>query len=96
MVKKPMSSRTLKWVAKRKETQGIKARWHVAMRSGKRPALETASAMGALLDRIEHLKASVRANVERPFQVIKRQFGHVRVRYRGLAKNMAKLHTLMR
>jgi IS5 family transposase len=26
--------------------------------------------------------------------VIKRQFGHVKVRYRGLAKNTAQLHTL--
>jgi IS5 family transposase len=49
-------------VAKRKETQGIRARWHVAMRPGKRRALDTASAMGALLGRIEHLKASVRAS----------------------------------
>jgi transposase, IS5 family len=81
-------------VAKREETQGIKARWHVAMRPGKRRALDTASAMGALLDRIEHLKASVRAKVEHPFRVIKRQFGHLKVRYRGLAKNTAQLHTL--
>jgi IS5 family transposase len=81
-------------VAKRKETQGIKARWHVAMRPGKRRALDTASAMGALLDRIEHLKASVRAKVEHPFRVIKRQFGHIKVRYKGLAKNTAQLHTL--
>lgn len=29
-----------------------------------------------------------------PFRVIKRQFGHVKVRYRGLAKNTAQLHTL--
>ncbi|MBN9374495.1 MAG: hypothetical protein J0I40_03695, partial [Cellulomonas sp.] len=26
--------------------------------------------------------------------VIKRQFGHMKVRYRGLAKNTAQLHTL--
>ena len=47
-----------------------------------------------LLDRIEHLKAGVRAKVEHPFRVIKRQFGHVKVRYKGLAKNTAQLHTL--
>lgn len=29
-----------------------------------------------------------------PFRVIKRQFGHVKVRYRGLMKNTAQLHTL--
>jgi IS5 family transposase len=26
--------------------------------------------------------------------VIKRQFGHIKVRYRGLAKNTAQLHTM--
>jgi hypothetical protein len=29
-----------------------------------------------------------------PFRVIKRQFGFVKVRYRGLAKNTAQLETL--
>jgi IS5 family transposase len=29
-----------------------------------------------------------------PFRVIKRQFGHIKVRYRGLAMNTAQLHTL--
>ena len=32
--------------------------------------------------------------VEHPFRVVKRQFGYVKVRYRGLAKNTAQLHTL--
>jgi IS5 family transposase len=82
-------------VAKRKENRDSKARWHVAMRPGKRRALDKTSAMGAVLDRIEHLKASVRAKVEHPFRVIKRQFGHVKVRYRRLAKNTAQLHTLL-
>ena len=36
----------------------------------------------------------VRAKVEHPFRVIKRQFGHVKIRYRGLAKNRAQLFTL--
>jgi IS5 family transposase len=36
----------------------------------------------------------VRAKVEHPFRVIKRQFGHVKTRYRGLAKNRAQLFTL--
>ena len=73
-------------VAKREEVQGIEANWHVAMRSGKRRALDKDSPMGAVLDQLEHVKASIRAKVEHPFRVIKRQFGHVKVRYRGLAK----------
>jgi IS5 family transposase len=36
----------------------------------------------------------MRAKVEHPFRVIKRQFGHVKVRYRGLKKNTAQLSTL--
>ncbi|WP_349420032.1 IS5 family transposase [Xanthomonas citri pv. anacardii] len=44
--------------------------------------------------RWEHFKASVRAKVEHPFRVIKRQFGYTKVRYRGLAKNTAQVLTL--
>jgi transposase, IS5 family len=47
-----------------------------------------------LKDQIERLKASIRATVEHPFRVIKRQFGHVKVRHRWLKKNNAQLHTL--
>ncbi|MDP5359087.1 MAG: IS5 family transposase [Paracoccaceae bacterium] len=38
--------------------------------------------------------AKVRARVEHPFRVIKRQFGYIKTRYRGLAKNRAQLFTL--
>lgn len=69
-------------------------RWHVAMRPGKRKALDMTQPLERLKDEFEKLKASIRAKVEHPFRVIKRQFGHVRVRYRGLAKNTAQLHTL--
>lgn len=43
---------------------------------------------------INRIIAMVRAKVEHPFRVIKRQFGHVKTRYRGLAKNRAQLFTL--
>ena len=36
----------------------------------------------------------IRAAVEHPFRVVKRQFGFVKVRYRGLAKNGAQVTTL--
>lgn len=81
-------------VTKREEVQGIDANWHVAMRPGKRRAMDKNSPMGAVLDQLEHVKARIRAKVEHPFRVIKRQFGHMKVRYRGLAKNTAQLHTL--
>ena len=68
--------------------------WHIAMRPGKRRALDKDDEADALLDQAEKLKASVRAKVEHPFRVIKRQFGYVKVRYRGLKKDTAQLLTL--
>lgn len=68
--------------------------WHVAMRPGKRAALDKTRRSHELIDELERLKASIRAKVEHPFRVIKRQFGHVKVRYRGLKKNTAQLSTL--
>jgi IS5 family transposase len=68
--------------------------WHVAMRPGKRRALDRTKTIDKLIDQIERIKASVRAKVEHPFRVIKQQFGHVKVRYRGLRKNTAQLRTL--
>ncbi len=44
--------------------------------------------------RINRIIAMVRAKVEHPFRVIKRRFGYVKTRYRGLAKNRAQLFTL--
>lgn len=38
--------------------------------------------------------ASLRAIVEFPFRVVKRQWDHAKVRYRGLAKNTAQYYTL--
>ena len=61
------------------------------MRSDKRKTFDKATKLGAPLDNIEKLKAIVRAKVEHPFRVIKRQFGFTKVRYRGLAKNTAQL-----
>ena len=68
--------------------------WHVAMRPGKRKALDKENEADALIDQVQKLKAGVRAKVEHPFRVIKRQFGYARVRYRGLKKNTAQLFTL--
>ena len=69
-------------------------RWNIAMRPGKRAALDKTKRVDQLIDQLERLKAGIRAKVEHPFRVIKRQFGHVKVRYRGLKKNTAQLSTL--
>ena len=68
--------------------------WHIAMGPGKRKALNKDNEADALIDQAEKLKAGIRAKVEHPFRVIKRQFGFVKARYRGLKKNTAQIITL--
>ena len=79
-------------VHKRPEAQG--PTWHVAMRPGKRRKLNPFIEPDFVAERMEKMKASIRAKVEHPFRIIKRQFGFTKVRYRGLAKNTAQLVTL--
>lgn len=80
-------------IEKRSDTQ-LGAKWHIAMGPGKRKALDKARQADSLLDKAEKLKAGVRAKVEHPFRVIKRQFGYIKTRYRGLEKNTQQLITL--
>jgi len=42
----------------------------------------------------ESRKASVRAKVEHPFLIVKRDFGFTKTRYRGLSKNLNHLNVL--
>ena len=78
---------------KRPEAQG-KVRWNIAMRPGKRRALDMSKEIDRLRDQLETIKARIRAKVEHPFHIIKNRFGLKKVRYRGLAKNAAQLMTL--
>lgn len=71
-----------------------RVKWSIAMTPGNRRALDMNDPIDALTDGIERLKASVRAKVEHPFRVLKRQFGYTKTRYRGLAKNAAQVTTL--
>ena len=65
------------------------------MRPGKRKKLDKKNdPIDALVDKVEKLKAGIRAKVEHLFRLIKRQFGFVKVRYRGLKKNTLELKTL--
>ncbi len=66
----------------------------VAMMPGKRRALKKSKTVDALIDKLEKIKASIRAKVEHPFRVIKCQFGYRKTRYRSLVKNTAQLITL--
>jgi IS5 family transposase len=80
-------------VDRRPENAGRPVTWHVALRPGVRRALPN-DELGRLRQRIERVKASLRAKVEHPFHVIKNLFRYRKTRYRGLAKNTAQVVTL--
>ena len=75
----------------RVDRKGLK--WHIAARPSDIAKMPDGRAK-TKLQKAEHRKASVRAKVEHPFRVIKRQFGLVKVRFRGLQKNTGHLLTL--
>ena len=78
---------------KREELQDVAAGFLIAEKSSKLRAIKNKRERRHG-ERWEHFKASLRAKVEHPFRVIKRQFGYTKVRYRGLAKNTAQVLTL--
>jgi IS5 family transposase len=80
-------------VQKRPEHESTDTFWITAMRPGTVRALPD-NPQGNIARRLEKIKAGIRAKVEHPFRLIKCQFGHIKVRYRGLAKNTAQLITL--
>ena len=61
------------------------------MQPGRRKQLNPKRRWFGLLEQAEQLKASIRAEVEHPFHVIKNLFRHRKVRYTGSAKNTAPL-----
>lgn len=67
--------------------------WQIAARRSKIKAMPEGRKKRAAL-KAEKAKAAVRAFVEHPFRVMKRQFGYTKVRFKGLAKNTAQIVTL--
>jgi IS5 family transposase len=67
--------------------------WHIAARPTDIARMPEGRAK-TKVQKQEHGKASVRAKVEHPFRVIKRQFGLMKVRFKGLQKNTAHVVTL--
>jgi IS5 family transposase len=67
-----------------------KLKWSIAMKRGKLKAMPD-GAEKTRLQEIEKAKAGIRARVEHPFRVIKRQFGYAKVRFRGLVKNTVQV-----
>jgi len=68
--------------------------WQIAMKRGKLKAVPEETLVGQLLRKLESVKASIRSKVEHPFHIVKNLFHYKKVRYKGLEKNTAHLHTL--
>jgi IS5 family transposase len=80
-------------VEKREANQNKSVTWRGSMRRSKRRALPN-NKLGRMREKLEFLKASVRAKVEHPFHAVKNLFRHRKTRYRGMAKNTAQLFSL--
>ncbi|AKL15640.1 IS5 family transposase (plasmid) [Citrobacter freundii] len=81
----------------REELAEVDVDWLIAERPGKVRTLKQHPRKNKTAINIEYMKASIRARVEHPFRIIKRQFGFVKARYKGLLKNdnqLAMLFTL--
>ena len=81
----------------REELADVKAQWAIAMRPGRLKELKKHPRKNKAVIAFERLKSSIRAKVEHPFRIIKRQFGFVKSRFKGLRKNdnqLAMLFTL--
>ena len=81
----------------REELAEVDVDWLIAERPGKVKTLKQNPRKNKTAINIEYMKASIRARVEHPFRIIKRQFGFVKARYKGLLKNdnqLAMLFTL--
>lgn len=84
-------------VEKREEVTSDEAlsrvEWRVAMGPSKLRALD-GDLQWSERD-VERRKASVRAKAEHPYHYVKRVFGYAKVRYRGIAKNAARIRVLL-
>ena len=80
-------------VQKRAEFQGRDIDWQIAGKRGKIRAMAEGLHKDLLVE-WERRKAQVRSRVEHPFHIVKNLFRFRKVRYRGLRKNLAQLHTL--
>jgi IS5 family transposase len=77
---------------KRPEHAGREVSWNIAIKRSIIKALP--KGLRDVAEPVERALAQVRAWVEHPFHVVKNLFRHKKLRYRGLAKNTAQLHTL--
>ena len=81
-------------VAKREEMNTVAVDWQIAAKRSIVKKVNEKRPLRALLDELEHAKASIRAKVEHPFHVVKNLFRHRKTRYKGLPKNTAHVFML--
>src|ERR1700704_4965190 len=77
---------------KRPELEDCDVSWNIAIKRSIIKALP--KALRDWAEAVGRALSQVRAWVEHPFHIVKNLFRHKRLRYRGLAKNTAQLHTL--
>jgi len=77
---------------KRPEHEDRDVSWNIAIKRSIIKALP--KGLRDLAEPVERALSQVRAWVEHPFHVVKNRFHHKKLRYRGLFKNTAQLHTL--
>ena len=77
---------------KRPEHEDRDVCWNIAIKRSIIKALP--KGLRDLAEPVERALSQVRAPVEHPFHIVKNLFHHKKLRYRGLAKNTAQLHTL--
>jgi transposase, IS5 family len=77
---------------KRPELEDRDVSWNIAIKRSIIKALP--KALRELAEPVERALSQVRAVVEHPFHIVKNRFRHNKLRYRGLFKNTAQLHTL--
>jgi transposase, IS5 family len=74
----------------------VKAQWAIAMRPGRLKELNKHPRKNKAVIAFERLKSSIRAKVEHPFRIIKRQFGFVKARFKGCARTTTNWRCCLR
>ena len=77
---------------KRPELEDRDVAWNIVIKRGIIKSLP--KSLRELAEPVERALSQVRAWVEHPFHIVKNLFRHKKLRYRGLEKNTAQLHTL--
>ena len=81
-------------VAKREEMNTVAVDWQIATKRSTIKKVNEKRPLRAILDELEHAKASIRAKGGHPFHVVKNRFGHPKTCYKKLPKSTAHVFML--